>query len=227
MNRFGCGFEVKFADDAEDGTFAGYGAVFGNIDSYGDMIVKGAFKDTLREAKKSGQWPAMLLQHGGWGSDDMTPIGVWTDFEEDDKGLKVEGKLAVETQRGKDVHALLKMKPRPAITGMSIGYRVRDFERGTKPGMPIRTIKKVHLVEVSLVTFPANTLARIDGVKGLVNLTERQMEDWLVRDAGLSRSQAKAFIADGFKALKGMRDAAPGEDGLVEAIRKVTEAIRA
>jgi len=223
MDRFGCGFEVKFADGAEAGTFSGYGAVFGNVDSYGDVINKGAFKDTLREWKKQKDLPAMLLQHGGFMADDMTPIGIWTEMEEDDHGLKVEGKLA-ETTRGKDIYALLKMTPRPAIRGLSIGYRAKEYVVGTKPTEPRRVLKKVDLFEVSIVTMQANPLSKIDGVKNGMP-TERQFEDWLVRDAGFSRSEAKAIISSGFKSLKGVREAA-GSEGLIDTINRATQALR-
>ena len=70
--------ELKLApSDTGEMSFSGYGAVFGNIDSYGDVIQPGAFADTLAASKQSNQWPAMLLQHGGFlgAADDMTPIG--------------------------------------------------------------------------------------------------------------------------------------------------------
>jgi HK97 family phage prohead protease len=203
--HLGCGLiEVKLAQnedgtDAAEMTFSGYGAVFGNKDSYGDVIVKGAFRDTLREAKRTGNWPAMLMQHGGWGmgADDMMPVGIWTSMEEDDIGLKVEGKLA-DTVRGREAYGLLKMTPRPAITGMSIGYYAKEFVLGTKPDEPRRTLKKVELVEVSLVTFPANDKARVSQVKS--DLTIRDAEAAL-RDVGFSQSEAKAIVAGGFKNL--------------------------
>ena len=49
------------------------------------------------------------------------PIGVFEKMEEDEKGLRVEGKLALGTQRGKEVYELMKMG---AIDGLSIGYKV-------------------------------------------------------------------------------------------------------
>src|SRR5690606_34136449 len=113
--------ECKFDPGGGAMTFAGYGAYFNNVDAYGDVIAPGAFTKTLKEARASGNWPAMLLQHGSFlGGDDNMPVGVWTDMREDDKGLWVEGQLA-DTQRGRDTYALLKMSPRPAINGMSIG----------------------------------------------------------------------------------------------------------
>ena len=84
-------------------------------------------------------------------------------MEEDDKGLKMTGRLA-NTTRGREALALLKMTPRPALSGLSIGYRVRDSEMH-KSGQARRTIKAADLIEVSLVTFPANSKAVITGVK--------------------------------------------------------------
>jgi HK97 family phage prohead protease len=220
MQRLDCGLmEVKFvAGETEAMTFSGYGAVFGNIDSYGDMIQKGAFAATLREAKKTGQWPAMLMQHGGWGmgADDMTPVGIWSSLEEDDIGLKVDGKFA-DTARGREAYALLKMSPRPAITGLSIGYIAKEWGVGTKPDEPRRTLKKIELLEVSLVTFPANPKARIQSVKS--GLTIRAAEQAL-REVGFSQSEAKAILADGFKSISS-RDAGDLGD-LAELIRRNT-----
>lgn len=197
---FQCGFgELKFSEDeAEAMTFSGYGAVFGNMDAYGDVIAKGAFKASLAEAKKTGIWPAMLSQHGGWGmdSDSMTPIGVWSSLQEDNHGLLVEGKFAA-TPRGQEAYTLLKMTPRPAYNGLSIGYYPVEWANGTKPDEPRRTLKKIKLVEISLVTFPANDQARVNQVK--VSPDPRSLEK-LLCDAGLSRSQAKALVAEGYSA---------------------------
>lgn len=222
--HLGCSLiEVKFAKadgtDTEEMIFSGYGAVFGNVDSYGDVIQKGAFKDTLKEARKSGNWPAMLMQHGGWGmgADDMTPVGIWTSMEEDDVGLKVEGKLA-DTPRGIEAYKLMKMSPRPAITGMSIGYYAKEFVLGTKPEEPRRTLKKVDLVEVSLVTFPANGKARVQSVKN--SIPDIRIAEQALRDVGYSQREAKAILAEGFKAIP-QRDAEDyGE--LAELIRRNT-----
>lgn len=217
MDRLNCGFEVKFAADADEGVISGYGAVFGNTDSYGDVIAKGAFRDTLRESKKTGNWPALLSQHGGWGmsADDLMPIGIWTSMEEDDKGLYVEGKLALNTQRGKDAFELLKMQPRPALNGLSIGFFAKEFALGTKPGEPRRTLKKIDLVEVSLVTSPANPKARVSNVKTLASrLTSEDFRDYeaTLRMKGLSRT-------DAVKAVSGLkewlqRDAGAPDTGL-------------
>ncbi len=217
-------FQVKFAEGAAEGTVGGYGAVFGNVDSYGDVIAKGAFKETLREHKKNGTLPAMLMQHGGWGmsADDMTPIGVWTSMSEDENGLLVEGQLALDTQRGKEAYALLKMQPRPALNGLSIGYVAKAWEVGTKPDEPRRTLKKIELWEVSLVTFPANPKARIEGVKAAGIRTIREFEDFLRDEGGFSHAAAKAIAAGGWKARPEPRDEDGGLAELADAIKRNT-----
>jgi hypothetical protein len=214
----------KKADDDAEMRFKGYGAVFGNMDAYGDVIEQGAFEKTLKQAEKSGQFPPMLLQHGGWGISavDLMPVGVWDTLKEDAKGLASEGILAA-TQRGTEAYTLLKMKPRPAINGLSIGYFPKKFTMGTKPDEPRRTLHEVELVEISLVTFPANGKARVTSVKSLEDFTERDFEQ-LMQDAGLSRKEARVVLNHGFKHLKAMQDAGSPELGeLAAAIKRNTE----
>lgn len=223
VERMSCTLtEVKFdkGDTDQEMTFKGYGAVFGNVDSYGDVIAKGAFKTTIREAKASGQWPAMLLQHGGWGmsADDMTPVGVWTNMEEDDIGLYLEGKLA-PTPRGIELGILMKMTPRPAINGLSIGYIPIKWKMRSTPEEPRRTLEEVKLMEISPVTFPANTRARIQSGKSSDELTIRIAEQAL-RDVGFSQSEAKAIVATGFKSVEGQRDAGAAELDDIAALLK-------
>ena len=103
MEHLNFGLELKFASDAEPGTISGYGAVFNNEDRGGDVILKGAFKDTLKDARKSGIWPVMFLDHGPYYGGGDLPLGVWTSLEEDDYGLRVEGKVAVGTERGAEI----------------------------------------------------------------------------------------------------------------------------
>lgn len=213
MDRLDCGLiEVKFdASNADQMTFFGYGAVFGNTDSYGDVIKKGAFAETIAEAKSSGIWPAMLEQHGGWGisASDMTPIGIWTGMSEDDTGLALEGKFA-PTPRGQEMYSLMKMTPRPAITGLSIGFIPVKWTNGDGKTAPRRTLETIKLMEISPVTFPANGKARVQNVKS-EDFTERDFEQMLTRDAGFSRSEARVIINQGYKTLSAMRDAGSSE----------------
>lgn len=174
---------------ADEMTFTGYAAVFGNTDSYGDVIAPGAFTKTLAEAKSGGRWPVMLAQHGFADGGD-TPIGVWADIEEDDYGLKVTGNLA-DTPRGKEMYALMKMRPRPAISGLSIGYVAKAAKYGDGKSSPERTLTEISLHEISIVSFPANTSAQITGVK---SINPRELEDAL-REAGLSRGDAVKAVS--------------------------------
>jgi len=223
MDRLAFGVrELKFADDATTRTFAGYGSVFDTVDDYGDVVVKGAFKKTLREAKKNGRWPKMLAQHGGgWSGtgQDLMPIGVWTKLEEDDKGLYVEGKLS-DTPRGNEAYVLLKDG---ALDAMSIGYTAKTYTVGTKPEEPRRTLKEIELWEVSLVTFPANAQALVDQVKACERIkTIREFETFLRDVGGYSAEAAKAIASGGFKAKTEPRDGdvAAGFDSVLGALRQ-------
>lgn len=215
-------FAVKRADGAPEGAIVGYGAVFGNVDSYGDVIAPGAFKDSLSQHAAAGTMPAMLLQHGGWGvgADDMTPVGIWTAMREDDKGLVVEGRLALETQRGREAFALLSMAPRPALNGLSIGYAPTEWSVGDKAGEPRRTLKKVDLWEVSIVTFPANDRARVAGTKAGAIRTIREFEDFLRDEGGFSRAAAKALASGGWKTLPEPRDEDGGPNDVAAALKR-------
>lgn len=213
-------FEVKFAPDAvtQEGMFEGYGAVFGNVDSYGDVLQKGAFKASLKEWGRAKSLPPMLVQHGGWMMTDMDalPIGKWLEMSEDDTGLRVKGQLInLDTERGKTIYGAMK---EGVLDGMSIGYRAKEFTLGTRPEEPRRLLKAVDLVELSVVTFPANGKARVDAVKA-AGLTEREFEQKLTRDAGFSRSVAQRLMAGGFEAVKAMRDAGDGTDQLAALLR--------
>jgi HK97 family phage prohead protease len=199
--------------EADSMTFSGYGAAFGNVDSYGDIIQKGAFAAYLADVESGKQeWPAMLTQHGGWAvsANDLTPVGVYTDLKEDDFGLKTAGNLA-PTPRGTEIHTLMKMEPRPAISGLSIGYFIREFEYGGKNDPYYRLLKRIDLVEISIVTFPANGKARISDVKSIRDMSDHEIERALRDVLGLSQKEAKTAISRGFRALRTDADAGSEE----------------
>lgn len=146
-------FQIKAVSD--DGHFSGYASVFDVVDGDYDVVLKGAFSESLGawEAKKT--LPALLWQHR-----QAEPIGVYTKMVEDSVGLYVEGKLALKTVKGAEAYELMKMG---AVTGLSIGFVSRDDSYDRVTG--VRTLKKVDLWEVSVVTFPANDASRVNGVK--------------------------------------------------------------
>lgn len=171
-----------------EGVIEGYGSVFGNVDSYGDIVVAGAFAETI----KSGRQVAMLWQH-----DPDEPIGVWTELREDKRGLVVKGQLALGTQRGREAFELIKMG---ALTGLSIGYSTTKSSFDEQSGL--RSLIELDLWEVSPVTFPANESARVTSAKSADIKTIRDFEGFL-REAGFSRAAATAIAAHGFKATQG------------------------
>lgn len=170
-----------------DGVIEGYGSVFGVKDNYDDIIVKGAFLTSLKEHKAAGTLPAMLWQHEA-----DEPIGVWTEMSEDDKGLRVKGQLCLDTARGKESYALLKMG---ALNGLSIGFMAKawEYDRETE----VRTLTEIDLWEVSLVTFPANERALITGVKAVAadEVVAPKDAERILREAGFSKSDATAFVS--------------------------------
>jgi len=187
--------------------FSGYGAVFNNVDGYSDVIAPGAFTKYLEKVTEGkDQWPLMLSQHGGWGvtAQDLTPIGVWTSLAEDEKGLHVTGTLA-NTPRGQEHYTLIKMLPRPAISGLSIGFHAIETVNGKKGDPFARMIKQIDLVEVSLVSRPANDKAQILSVKSANDFTIPEFENFL-REAGFSRSEAKAIANKGYRSVLGQRE---------------------
>jgi HK97 family phage prohead protease len=201
------GFELKSI--SETGTFEGYGSVFGVKDSYDEIVAPGAFADSLANHKQAGTMPALLWQHRSG-----EPIGVYTSMAEDNIGLKVSGQLAIKTTRGAEAYELLKMG---AISGLSIGFMPREDSYDKLTG--ITTLKKVDLWETSLVTFPANDAARVQGVKSIETIEDLKSAEQFLRDSGLSRREAVAFIGR-IKSL-GQRDADEGEmQQIVEALKR-------
>jgi hypothetical protein len=197
--------EVKFAAedvDAKTGVFSGYGAVFGNIDSHGDVIQPGAFSETLADWSGKGRLPSMKLMHGTainpFSGDDL-PLGVWKSMREDARGLFVEGKLSgIETDFGKRIYSLMKDG---ALAGLSIGYRAKRASRPPAGSQAKRILESVHLGEVSLVDNPSNGSSRVTALKAAGEVkTIREFEDFLRDVGGYSHSAAKAIAAGGFKA---------------------------
>lgn len=215
MNHKDFSFEIKTV--SEEGVFTGYGSVFGVQDGDDDIVLPGAFADTLAEYKAKGTLPALLWQHNS-----RTPCGVYTEMKEDETGLYVEGRLALKTQVGAEAYELMQMK---AISGLSIGFMTREDAYDQKTN--IRTIKKVDLWECSLVTFPCCDEARITTVKAIEEITDFKSAESYLRDAGtFSRNESKALIAR-IKSLA-LRDAAADEEAnrLIAALGRRTELIK-
>ena len=201
-------FALHVKDVSEEGTFEGYGSIFNNVDSYGEKVAPGAFGESLARHQREGTKPLMLWQHN---SDE--PIGVWENLAEDGKGLKGTGRFVLETARGREAHALLKAG---AIRGLSIGYRELEAE----PDGNNRILKKLDLMEISVVSFPANRRANVTAVKSeRMEEFARRLRDGdpmpikdfedILREAGVPKSMAVAIASHGY--AKAIRSESEGE----------------
>lgn len=180
-------------DSGDFATFSGYVAVFYNEDSYGDIIVPGAFKESLASSRKV----KLLWQH-----DMEYPIGSFTKMEEDEKGLYVQGRINLGTEKGREAYALMKAGD---VDGLSIGYFARRWSYDEEKG--IRYLMDVELFEASVVTFPANEIATITDVKSKISECETVRDaEKLLQTLGMSRKEAKQMIAC-IKELPSLRDA--------------------
>lgn len=174
------------------GLITGYGAVFGGIDSYGDTILKGAFNASLAKHAASGSAPVLL-----WAHKMDSPIGRWTEMIEDARGLKVTGQINLRTAAGKEAFEHLRAGD---VNGLSIGYNVPKGGSEYREG--INFLKQIDLAEVSIVSVPADSAARISSVKGLAikPVTVRGLEEAL-QEIGFSRREAKNIAAKGYGAI--------------------------
>lgn len=160
--------------DEKAGIVKGYGSIFGNIDSDGDIINRGAYKKTIAE---SGKRVKYLYQH-----DMDKPIGKMVHLEEDDKGLIFEASIP-KTRLGMDVIELIKAG---VITENSVGILPIQKEMIGEN----RHINEVRLFEISAVTLAANDQAMIMDVKGNID-TEKVLAKYdrlakLVRKGDIS-----------------------------------------
>ncbi|MFT5613840.1 MAG: HK97 family phage prohead protease [Granulosicoccus sp.] len=144
--RFGEGLVVS-----DESLIEGYASLFGQADQGGDIVQKGAYAASIARLKAAGQRVKMLWQH-----DPAQPIGVWDEVREDERGLWVKGRLLDSTQKGREAAALIGAG---AIDGLSIGYRTTKACKNDKGQ---RLLTELELWEVSLVTFPMLSSARVE-----------------------------------------------------------------
>ncbi len=149
FHRLGEGLQVQ-----DGSVVAGYASVFGQRDQGDDIVAPGAFAASLARLAEAGGRVRMLWQH-----DAAQPIGVWDEVREDARGLWVKGRLLTEVRRAREAAALMAAG---AVDGLSIGYRTLRTEKLSGGG---RKLLELELWEVSLVTFPMLSIARV-GAKG-------------------------------------------------------------
>ncbi len=202
---------IKAADVAETGEFTGHAAIFGNVDQGGDMIIEGAFAETLRTKEHIVK---ILFNHNGM----ILPIGHPLEMVEDKIGLFVRGLLNMKQALARDVRESLLAGD---IEGMSIGFRVRKNGAEFDEDTGVFKLLSLVLREFSIVTFPMNQLALTTGIKSELTRidTVRQFEQFLCDTTQFTKRQATAIAAHGFDANKSNE----GELQLDEALSKIKE----
>ena len=167
-----------------DGAIEGYASLFGEVDQARDMVMPGAFTQTLKQ--RGLRKIPMLFQH-----DPSEPVGIWLELKEDWRGLKARGRLIPDVSRARELLSLLKAG---AVDGLSIGYRT---VRGQiDPKTRVRRLYQVDLWEISIVTFPLLNGARVSAVKEMQpkqsRLRAAAEAEWRAMLAGESLSDRRA-----------------------------------
>lgn len=208
MERLIAPIEIKAAKS--DGTFTGYAAVFGNVDLGYDVIEPGAFKSA--KVTKDGKL-RIAIGHN------LNMLAGKASFEQDDRGLRVEGQLSLGVSYVRDQYELMKDG---VLDGLSVGFNIlrdgADYEE--RHGKHVRVIKAAELWEFSIVPFGMNPEALVDSVKAA---SIRDFEAQL-RGLGYSQAEAKALASGGFKSL-GHRDGDRDSETLADVIANLKQTL--
>ena len=195
-----------------EGAVEGYAATFDRIpDSYGDVIAKGAFADSLKAWQEGGKPIPLLYGHST--DDPAYNIGKVVEAHEDDKGLHVVAEFDADNEKAQYVRKLVQ---EGRLYQFSFAYEVLDgatveLEDGTEA----YELRKMNLFEVSLVQIPANQRAVVTGVKEApVEEAEPESKD-AEPELKSGRRNSKAD-ADELRRIRGMADSIiPTVDGLL------------
>jgi HK97 family phage prohead protease len=206
-------FTVEKAEEDSDqniGRIRGYGSIFGNADSYNEIVSKGAFIKSLNEGKRI----KTLWQH-----DSSMPIGNWADLKEDNIGLIGDAIMPLDIASVKEKYQMAKAG---LVDGLSIGYMIRKNgyemqDNGTT------LLKDLDLREISLVTFPANPLALISNVKNF-QFSAFTLETEL-REKGFTKSQALEAVIRAFNG-EPLNEKKEDELAIIKSINTLAEAFK-
>lgn len=163
--------QLQAREENGEWKISGYATVFGNKNSYGFQIRKGAYSKVLAE----GVNPKMFFNHNSW---DL-PIGKWTDLKEDDIGLKVEGVLTKGVSKAEDIYHAVKAG---TVDGLSVGISWRAADEVELDDGTIELSMIARLSEISVVTYPADGKARVNQVLSSDEVDEKIESLQSVRD---------------------------------------------
>lgn len=168
----------------EFGSISGYAATFGHEkpDSHGDVIAKGAFRDSIARIKAERRVIPLMWNHD---SGNLTSyIGTVTSLSEDGYGLffKADFDSTDEAQRARE----LVLDGR--LCKFSFSYNVIDQRKVTLAnGTRANELLKLEIHEISLVLYPANRDTMVVDVK--------QGRDELLAEAETALGKADDTIA--------------------------------
>lgn len=150
---------VEVKEEGGIGFVEGYASVFGNVDSDGEVVEKGAFGKTLKENLLAGKIKFVDFHNSFLSSEEI--IGVVEEAKEDEHGLWFKARLS-SVQRAQDVRTKIR---EGILDALSIGYNVMRDE--VIEG--VRHLKELRLWEISVVPWGANSLAGITNVKSALS----------------------------------------------------------
>jgi HK97 family phage prohead protease len=161
-----CPVQIKAtgtSDGLDEGQFRAVVSVFGNKDAYGDVVVPGAFTETLAEWKASGDAIPIYWSHQM--QDPDYNVGYVLDATETDQGLEVLGQLDLDPEappKAKQVYRLLKGR---RVTQFSFAYDVLDGGPVEKDGESYNELRRLKLYEVGPTPIGANPETELLTVK--------------------------------------------------------------
>lgn len=179
-------------DDLGPGELIAYASVFGNRDSFGDVVEPGAFTDTLAAWKSKGDRIPLVWAHG---TDPGSYLGYVLDASEDETGLKIHARIDLDSPHGRTVHRMVADR---TVNQLSFAYSVRDSEsRGDHVAL-----KSLDLHEVTLCYRGANDQTHVVAVKGNGDNTIQPMkgEGMGIKEQRETVANKAREIVDGAKA---------------------------
>lgn len=176
-------FALKSVAADAEGRFSGWASTYHNEDHSGDVVMPGAFTNTIRE---NNGVIRILAQH-----DRGDVIGLARLTDRPAEGLWIDGQLELALASARDAYVRLRGG---LIDSLSIGYVTRKERFDAKRG--VRELLDIDLLEVSLVTFPANAHARVVSVK---RDTNGELTSMLTALRNLRQSTEAEMASDALK----------------------------
>lgn len=181
----------------EDGTISGYASTFNGVDSYGDTILPTSY-DKVLNAITTGvkKMPKMFFNHNQF----SVPIGIWIELKKTKIGLWCKGKLNLALEQARNVYNAIKFG---SVDGLSVCIYLYEEDCEWIEDKQINIIKNVSdLTEISIVTYPADSNARISDIKSAVSEYNSLKDvEKLLRDVGSFSKQAAIAIISAIKRI--------------------------